>query len=280
MRRSLIAVVCLVVLSGVVPSSARAASLEDIKKRGYMVVATEDNYPPFEFVQDGQPAGLDHDLYKLLKEWAGVQVRQEILPWQGLLAGVVSGQFDVALSAATISDQRAQQLYFMMPIAEATHYYMKRKGDARIQAVKDLSGLTIGTQQGSSIHQRLPEVEALLQKTGGKLGKVSLYASYPEAYQDLANGRIDYVLNSVVAISDVLRKRPNEFELGQAVVPIGYHAWAVKRGNKELRDFLNQFFTEQRKSGNLYRLQEKWLGRSFPELPWEAKLPGNRPMPE
>ena len=61
----------------------------------------------------------------------------------------------------------------------------------------------------------LPEVDALLQKTGGKLGKVSLYASYPEAYQDLANGRIDYVLNSVVAIADVLRKRPNEFELGQ-----------------------------------------------------------------
>ena len=277
---ALAATFCLTVLFGAFASLSNAASLEEIKKRGYMVVATEDNYPPFEFIQDGQPAGLDHDLYKLLKEAAGFQVRQEILPWQGLLAGVVSGQFDVALSAATISDQRAQQLYFAMPIAEATHYYMKRKGDNRIQSIKDLAGLTIGTQQGSSIHQRLPEVDALLQKTGGKLGKVSLYASYPEAYQDLANGRIDYVLNSVIAISDVLRKRPGEFELGHAVVPIGYHAWAVKRGNKELRDFLNQFFMEQRKNGNLYRLQEKWLGRSFPDLPWEAKLPGNRPMPE
>ena len=84
MRKSLIAVLSSIVLSVVVPSSTRAATLEEIKKRGYMVVATEDNYPPFEFVQDGQPAGLDHDLYKLLKEWAGgVQVRQEILPWQG-----------------------------------------------------------------------------------------------------------------------------------------------------------------------------------------------------
>ena len=278
--RGIVAALCAVGLFGFLAALATAASLEEIKKRGYMVVATEDNYPPFEFVQDGQPAGLDHDLYKLLKDWAGLQVRQEILPWQGLLAGVVSGQFDVALSAATISDQRAQQLYFAMPIAEATHYYMKRKGDARIQSIKDLAGLTVGTQQGSSIHQRLPEVDALLQKTGGKLGKVSLYASYPEAYQDLANGRVDYVLNSVVAISDVIRKRPNDFELGQAVVPVGYHAWAVKRGNKDLRDFLNQFFTEQRKNGNLYRLQEKWLGRSFPDLPWEARLPGNRPMPE
>jgi len=278
--RGFLALLCSAVLFGLIPTTASTATLEEIKKRGYMVVATEDNYPPFEFVQDGQQAGIDHDLYKLLKDWAGFQVRQEILPWQGLLAGVVSGQFDVALSAATISDQRAQQLYFAMPIAEATHYYMKRKGDTRIQSIKDLSGLTVGMQQGSSIHQRLPEIDALLQKSGGKLGKVSLYASFPEAYQDLANGRIDYVLNSVVAIADVVRKRPNDFELGQAVVPVGYHAWAVKRGNKELRDFLNQFFVEQRKNGNLYRLQEKWLGRSFPDLPWEARLPGNRPMPE
>jgi|HubBroStandDraft_6_1064221.scaffolds.fasta_scaffold61184_2 polar amino acid transport system substrate-binding protein len=275
-----VAAVCVVAWSGAATSPASAASLDEIKKRGYLVTATEDNYPPFEFIQDGQPAGLDSDLYKALKDWAGFPVRQEILPWQGLLAGVVSGQFDVALTAATISDQRAQQLSFSMPIAEATHYYMKRKGDTRIQSIKDLSGLTVGMQQGSSIHQRLPEIEALLQKTGGKLGKVSLYASFPEAYQDLANGRIDYVLNSVVAIADVIRKRPNDFELGQAVVPIGYHAWAVKRGNKDLLDYLNKFFTEQRKNGSLYRLQEKWLGRSFPDLPWEAKLPGNRPMPE
>jgi len=175
--RGLLALLCGAVLLGLIPTTASTATLEEIKKRGSMVVATEDNYPPFEFVQDGQPAGLDHDLYKLLKDWAGFQVRQEILPWQGLLAGVVSGQFDVALSAATISDQRAQQLYFAMPIAEATHYYMKRKGDTRIQSIKDLSGLTAGMQQGSSIHQRLPEIDALLQKSGGKLGKVSLYAS-------------------------------------------------------------------------------------------------------
>jgi polar amino acid transport system substrate-binding protein len=271
---------CLALLSALMPSLSGAASLEEIKKRGYMVVATEDNYPPFEFIQNGQPAGLDHDLYKLLKEWAGFEVRQEVLPWQGLLAGVASGQFDIALSAATISEQRAQQFHFTMPIAEATHYYMKRKGDTRINSIKDLSGLTLGTQQGSSIHQRLPEVEALLQKTGGKLGKVSLYASYVEAYQDLANGRVDYVLNSVVAISDAMRKRPNDFELGEAVVPIGYHAWAIKRGNKDLLAFINRFFVEQRKNGNLYKLQEKWIGKSFPELPWEAKLPGNKPMPD
>src|SRR2546422_7347190 len=74
LRGVLVAALCMGTVCGVVTSASNASSLEEIKKRGYMVVATEDNYPPFEFVQDGQPAGLDHDLYKLLKEWAGFQV--------------------------------------------------------------------------------------------------------------------------------------------------------------------------------------------------------------
>lgn len=269
------------VFCGVAPSfDANAATLEEIRKRGYMIVATEDNYPPFEFIQDGKPVGLDHDLYQALKKYAPFEVRQEILPWQGLLAGVVSGQFDVALSAATVSEQRAQQLSFAMPIADGTHYYVKRKGDNRIRSVKDLSGLTVGTQQGSSIHQRMAEVDALLQKYGGKLGNVVTYPTYPEAYQDLANGRLDYVLNGVVALADLIRKRPNDFELGEAVVPRAYQAWAVRKGNRELRDYLNQFLAEQRKNGTMAKLQERWLGRTFPDLPSEARLPGDRPIPE
>jgi polar amino acid transport system substrate-binding protein len=261
------------------PIPGLALTLGEIEERGYITVATEDNYPPFEFIRDGEPVGLDHDLYKLLVDYAPFEVRQEIIPWQGLLAGVATGQYDVALSAGTISAQRAEQLDFLMPIAEATHYYIKRKDDANIQSIADLSGRPFGVQQGSSIHQRLDEVDALLQEHGGSLGAPSLYASYPEAFQDLRIGRIDYVLHSIVAAMDLVRSRPDDFEIGEPVVPIGYHAWAVQRGNSELRDFLDDFLRQVRDDGTLYDLQEKWIGVSFPELPWEARLPGDLPIP-
>jgi polar amino acid transport system substrate-binding protein len=167
-----------------------------------------------------------------------------------------------------------------MPTAEATYYYVKRKGDERIKSTKDLSGLPFGTQQGSAMQQRLPEVEALMNKLGGTLGRPSFYVSYPDAFQDLALGRVDFVIANVVPITDLIRKRPNEFELGEAVASVTYHAWAVKKGNKDLRDFLDQFLGEQRRNGTMARLQEKWLGKSFSDLPWVPMLPGNRPMPD
>jgi polar amino acid transport system substrate-binding protein len=260
-------------------ADSKAASLDEIKKRGYLVAATEDDYPPFEFVKDGQPQGLDHTLVAVLKKSAPFDIRQEILPWQGLLAGVATGKYDIAISAALITEERAKSLDFTMPIADGTHYYVKRKGDDRIKDVPDLAGKTVGVQQGSALAAALPELDQILQKTGGKLGPIKEYASYPEAYQDLANGRLDYVINTVVTVASLVRDRPDVFEMGKPVSKSAYHAWAVKKGNAELLGFFNTFLAEQRKNGTMSSLHETWLGKSFPNLPDKPLLPGDLPIP-
>jgi polar amino acid transport system substrate-binding protein len=245
---------------------AWSAALAEIKQRGYMVAATEDDYPPFEFVKDGGPQGLDHALCDAFRKSAPFEIRQEIIPFQGLLAGVVTGKFDLALTAAAVTEERAQSLDFCMPIAEATYYFVKRKGDNTIKKLSDLSGKTVGVQQGSALQAYLPKLEAKL-KPGGVLGKVVTYASYPEAYQDLVNGRTDYVINTVVTVASLVRERPDVFEVGGAISDRSYHAWAVKKGNKELLDFVNAFLMEQRRNGTMGKLQLKWLGAEFPDLP-------------
>src|SRR6266478_10031068 len=74
-RCALVAVLsCL--LFTLLQGTASAATLQEIKQRGYMIVATEDDYPPFEFVKDGVGMGLDHDLFRLLQKEAPFQLRQ------------------------------------------------------------------------------------------------------------------------------------------------------------------------------------------------------------
>jgi polar amino acid transport system substrate-binding protein len=102
----------------------------------------------------------------------------------GLLAAVSTGKYDVAITGAIVSQERLNVFTSSLP-AGATHYYIKRANDDRIKSVKDLDGLTVGVQAGSVLLSRLPELDAMLKKTGGKLGKVVEYTSYPEAYKDL-----------------------------------------------------------------------------------------------
>lgn len=57
----------------------------------------------------------------------------------------------------------------------------------------------------------------MLEKTGGKLGPVVEYPSYPEAYADLANKRLDYVINVVISVNDLAKAKPKVFAKGLAV---------------------------------------------------------------
>src|SRR5205809_7067239 len=95
-----------------------------------MIVATEDGYPPFEFVVGGKPMGYDHQLLSILRKSAGFEVRQEILPWQGILLGVASRKYDVAQSAAVITDERVKSLDFTVPITKSKMDNVMRKPDA------------------------------------------------------------------------------------------------------------------------------------------------------
>lgn len=253
--------------------------LKQVKQRGNLLVATEDDYPPFEFLVNGKPAGFDYDLLERLRQQVPFEIRQEILPWQGILPGVATGQYDVALTAVGITDERSKFLDFTMPIAESTIAYVKRKDDASIKSLRDLSGKVLGAQQGGVSFAAVPDLAAELKNQGGTLGEVKQYRGFAEAYQDLLNRRLDAVLHNIVSLSVLVNEKPAIFELGDRVSRKSYAAWAVKKGNQELLDLLNRFLYRMRESGELSQLQEKWFKITFDQLSTQPLLPGDRPIP-
>ncbi len=244
-------------------SLGHAATMAEIKAKGTIVVATEDDFKPFEFVENGTPTGYDSELLNLFRKTTTLKVQQEIIPWTGLLPGVSTGKYDAAVTAALITAEREKFLDFCSPIAEATDFYVKRKADTSINSIKDLSGKKIGVQSGSAMLALLPDLEEMLKATGGKMGEVVQYVSYPEAYQDLAIGRTDIVVNTVINLNSLVKDKPDVFALGQAVSRKIYISWAVKKGNDEVRKLLNDFLLAQRKNGEMAKLQQKWFGTTF-----------------
>ncbi|MGV0023943.1 transporter substrate-binding domain-containing protein [Phormidesmis priestleyi] len=269
---------------GCVQSSQRSllsvddSLLAQTKKRGYLLVVTEDDYPPFEFLVNGKPTGFDYDLLERLRKVVPFEIRQEIMPWQGILPGVAAGKYDLALTAVGITDERSKLLDFTRPIAESTIAYIKRKDDRSIKTLRDLSGKILGAQQGGVSLAAVPDLEAQLKQQGGAIAQVKQYRGFAEAYQDLLNGRLDAVLHNIVSLSVLVDEKPAIFELGERVSRKSYAAWAVKKGNQALLDLLNGFFSNLHDQGELKPLQEKWLKISFEHLPPQPLLPGDRPI--
>ncbi|EJM55034.1 transporter substrate-binding domain-containing protein [Pseudomonas sp. GM48] len=260
----------LAVIATVSTLSAQA-DLEQIKSRGYMTVATEDDYAPYNFVVNGKPEGFHNELLTDLKAFAkqkGFDVRQEILPWTGLLASVSSGQYDVAFTGAIVTDDRLRVFDFAPPFATAQHYFVKLKRDDNItQDIKSLCGKAVGVQGGSSFEARLPELVKMLKDAGCDIGQVVKYQTYPEAYADLANGRVEYVINSLIGVNDLIKARGNLFEKGFPVTAGGFNAWPVPKNNPQVLQFYTEFMDTVRQNGRLAALQKQWFGESFSDLP-------------
>lgn len=270
MLRTLTLAGCVLSAAGAI--SAHAADLEDIKSRGYMTVATEDDYAPFNYIVDGKPEGFHKELLEDLKAYAkdhGFEVRQEILPWTGLLASVSSGQYDAAFTGALVTDDRLRVFDFTPPFASAQHFYAKRAGDDSLSDIASLCGKKAGVQAGSALLARLPELKKMMAAEQCEMGDVVEYQSYPEAYADLANGRLDYVVNALISVNDLIKTRGDTFAKGIAVSGDGFAAWPVSKQSPELLAFFSGFMNHIRDNGRLAELQTKWFGEAFPNLPTE-----------
>ncbi len=235
--------------------SRRRGRSSEIEKSGTLKVATEDDYAPFNFMNNGQADGFNKDMLEELRKYAKFHVDQSILPWTGLLAAVSTGQYDMALTGAVITDERLKVFDFTPPWASAQHYFVKRAGDTakyhcRSQRQK------VGLQAGSALLARLPELKAMLEKTGGKLGPVVEYPSYPEAYADLANKRLDYVINVVISVNDLAKAKPKVFAKGLAVSGPGYMAWPIPKNSPQLLAYMTKFMNHMKETGKLAELQK------------------------
>jgi polar amino acid transport system substrate-binding protein len=250
-----------------IPVASEGATLAEIKKRGYMTVATEDDFRPFEFTLDGKPTGYDQELLELFKKKAGFEIHQDIIPWTGILPGVTTGKYDAAVTAVLVTQERMKTLDFCAPVAESVDYYLKRKGDKRIQGIKDLSGLSVGVEAGSAMLKLLPQLDEMLKASGGALGKIVSYQGYPEAYQDLALGRVDYVVNVWLSLKTIAKEKPDTFEIGEAVSKPTYIAWPVLKGNTGLLALMNEFLLGARKDGSMYALQKKYFDVTYEKMP-------------
>jgi polar amino acid transport system substrate-binding protein len=113
----------------------------------------------------------------------------------------------------------------------------------------------------------LPQLDDMLKATGGSLGKIVPYQGYPEAYQDLAVGRVDYVVNVWLSLKTIAKEKPDTFEVGQAVSKPTYIAYPLVKGNSELLALVNDFLLGARKDGTMYALQKKYFDVTYEHMP-------------
>lgn len=255
---------CVIILALSISNIAKASILEDIENAGVLKVATEAAYEPYEFVVKGEIVGFGRDLLDLLADELDTEVRQVNLPFNGILAGMEAGKYDLVATSVGINESRAMKYAFTRPIGYAETVLVKLKSNSSIETPEDLIGKVVATQLGSSVEPIAKEHnQKLLSENGEQYKKLQLYQTFPEVFMALSSKKVEAIFVSSTQVAILNKKFGNKFEIVADMQDRRYLSWAVRSDSVELRDRINQLIDKLESDGSLQQLQVKWLGHEM-----------------
>lgn len=264
---------CGAALFTLLPLSAHADQLADVKKAGVLLMGTEMQFAPFDYMEGGKQAGFNAELFKQIGDELQVKVEFIDLPWASVLPGLDAEKFDLVAGPLLVTKARMERYQFTLPIADGSVALLKQASNDSLNKPEDIAGKTVGAGKGSA---QLEELQAFAATLPEKV-TIREYVDNNQAYADLAAGRLAAVANSLPNIAFVASQRSKVFQVVEP--PFGkksYFAYLARKGefSKSLVEAIDQAILKMHQDGRLAALQKKWLGMEMnvPTTAFEPSL--------
>jgi polar amino acid transport system substrate-binding protein len=225
---------------------------------GTFTVGSDVSYPPQEYMDaGGNPIGVDMDIAQEIASRLGLQLKVINFKFDNLLPALQAGQFDVIVSAMTITDERKQVVDFV-PYFEAGQAVLVKKGNpAGIKTLDDLSGKTAVAQQGTTEETTLNDLNAKFEKDGKAKVNILTYPSDTDAVDQLRIGRADATLHDSPVAAYYSKLYP-EFEVAIANFDSAPEGIAVAKNNADMLTAVQKAIDEMKSDGTLAQINDKW----------------------
>src|SRR5205085_9159883 len=114
-----------------------------------LTVGSDIPYPPFEQGKSGSYTGFDIELLEAIGEEIGRTPEFQDSSFETIFRDVAQGKFEAVISAATITEEREKVVAFSNPYYLSEQAILVKEGSS-IKGLEDLSGETVGAQQGTT----------------------------------------------------------------------------------------------------------------------------------
>lgn len=221
------------------------------------VVATDTSFVPFEFKEDGEYVGFDIDIVNEIADRSGFEIELETTNFDGIIPGLQTGTFDIAIAGITITEDRAEVVDFTSPYYKSGLRIGVPVDDTAITGVDDLEGLTIATRLGSTSADYIENnIEGATPNT---------YEQLDQAYLSVEGGGSDAVLYDAPNVEYYIQTTGGDsLKIVGELLEAQDYGLAVSQGNEELLAAMNEALIGMIEDGTYAEIYEKWFG-SEPE---------------
>jgi len=235
--------------------ASHASTLAQISKSGELRACFDAGYMPFEMkAKNGSFIGFDIDLGKLMAKEMGVKFVPVNTAWDGIIPALLTDKCDMIIAGMTINAKRNMSVNFSNPyIVIGQSLLINPKLEGKVKSYKDLNSAeyTITSKLGTSGEQA---AKKKLRKA-----KYNSFETETDAAMEVINGKADAMVYDMPFISIYAAQQK---EKAVAILePFTYEPLgiAVKQGDIDILNFLNNFLTQAKGDGSYERIYNKWF---------------------
>ena len=245
---SLVLVAAMALAAVACGSKEEAAAPAATEEKEVLVMATNAEFPPYEYYEGQDIVGIDAEIAAVIAEKLGCELKIEDMAFDSIIAAVTSGKADFGLAAMTVTEDRLESVNFSDTYATATQVVIVTE-DTEITSVADLEGKKVGVQLGTTGDIYAEDIaDATIER----------YNKGFEAVQALTQGKIDAVIidnepaKVFVAENEGTKILEEDFAVEE-------YAAAIAKENTELLEKVNTALAELTEDGTLQAIVDKYI---------------------
>ncbi|MDJ0830548.1 MAG: transporter substrate-binding domain-containing protein [Desulfobacterales bacterium] len=264
MKKARVIVILILALSVFI--SCAPSSLNQIQTKNELVVGTAGNMPPLNMTtKDGEIIGFEMDLARRMADSMGVELRFEKMAFAELLPALEKGTVDMVISGMTITPNRNVKVAFVGPYFISGKAFLTKI--ETIAAAKDPASVNSPNTSYAALKGSTSQafVESVLP-----LSRLVTTQDYDEAVDLVLNGEVEAMVADYPICIVSLFRYPDQGLLS-LITPFTYEPLgiAVPGGDAHLINWVENFLSVMKGSGQLDELKERW----FFDGAWLNRLP-------
>ncbi len=259
MKKLLTLLLCLFLATSFIFSSGSSEKnsndlLSAIEERGEIVIAMEGTWAPWTYHDENDNlVGYDVEVGELIAQRLGVEPHFIEGEWDGLLAGLDAGRYDIMINGVDITPERMAKYDFSTPYAYNKTAVIVSKDNNDINTLEDLNGKHTANTISSTYAE-------LAERYGANVTGVD---DLNQTFELLFSGRIDATLNAEVTYYDYIKVHPDaNIKIAVLAEDSTEVAIPMRKGSETaaLKARIDEILNELADEGELSRLSEKYFG--------------------
>jgi len=257
--------------------AASADTLDDVKARGKLVVAIDPTFAPYEYTDaSGTIVGYTPEIMQRVAARLGVALEYQKMAFSGIIPALIAGSVDAEGSSLNVTAERAAKVLFTVPFGKSVNAVLMRADETRVTAapltVEALSGLTAAVKATTAPEQLLKQFNAQLKAQQRPPIKIISVDSVDQTLAALMTRRADFVFDDLTVLGGLTKQLPGKVKQVGELGDSQWISWATRKDDERLNKVISDEIIALEQSGELKRLQQRYLGVSF-DLPTTDFIP-------